>query len=60
MWRAGKPASRHVVRETTARMRRGSDATWQGPGVARAGRMRRKARPRGEGPRNNAGPRGRP
>ena len=31
-----------------------------GPRVAHAGRRRRKARPRGEGPRDNAGPRGRP
>ena len=30
-----------------------------GPRVAHAGRRRRKARPRGEGPRDNAGPRGR-
>ena len=29
-----------------------------GPGVAHMGRRRRKARPRGEGPRDNVGPRG--
>ena len=31
-----------------------------GPRVAHVGRRRRKARPRGEGPRDNADPRGRP
>ena len=44
----------------TARMRRGSKAMWQGPWVAHVGRKRRTARPRGEGPRDNANTRGRP
>ena len=60
MWRARKPASRHMARETSARIRRGSEATWQGRGVPHAERRKLKAWPRGEGPRDNAAPRGAP
>ena len=40
MWQAGKPASRHVARGTTARMRHDSEATWQGCGWPTQGARR--------------------
>ena len=49
-----------MARGTTARVRRGAEATCQSRGWPRGAQEAHSARPRGKGPHDHAGPRGCP